>query len=201
MKIQLILHDRKMQSGRSMSEMLGVLAVVGVLSIAAISGFSFMMEVHKENVTLDRLSKVIAGVQTTNLLSNETVSKNGNGFVSKSVNMNNIISDIGGDMASDGSYITTPLKNENGDQVKISVKLVAPASFSIQTNNLSRRACKKIVQSNLGYSYVYDGSKWISYEELLNDDTAEAYCAKIVSQDKQTAFSNLFVKSAFAQPE
>ena len=43
---------RKAQSGRSMIEMLGVLIVIGVLSIAALSGFSYAMNRHKANETI-----------------------------------------------------------------------------------------------------------------------------------------------------
>ena len=43
---------RKTQSGRSMIEMLGVLAIIGVLSIAALSGFSYAMNRHKANETI-----------------------------------------------------------------------------------------------------------------------------------------------------
>ena len=43
---------KKFQSGRSMIEMLGVLAIIGVLSIAALSGFTYAMNRHKANETI-----------------------------------------------------------------------------------------------------------------------------------------------------
>ena len=43
---------KKFQSGRSMIEILGVLAIIGVLSIAALSGFSYAMNRHKANETI-----------------------------------------------------------------------------------------------------------------------------------------------------
>ena len=46
----------KTQSGRSMVEMLGVLAIIGVLSVGGIAGYSKAMFKYKVNQTLDILS-------------------------------------------------------------------------------------------------------------------------------------------------
>ena len=40
------------QSGRSMVEMLGVLAIIGVLSIAGIGGYKIAMDMNKSNLIL-----------------------------------------------------------------------------------------------------------------------------------------------------
>ena len=48
--------------GRSMVEMLGVLAIIGVLSVGAIAGYSKAMFKYKMNKTLDVLSHVITRV-------------------------------------------------------------------------------------------------------------------------------------------
>ncbi len=50
------------QKGRSMVEMLGVLAIIGVLSIGAIAGYSKAMFKYKMNKTLDVLSNAIARI-------------------------------------------------------------------------------------------------------------------------------------------
>ena len=41
------------QTGRSMVEMLGVLAIVGVLSIAGLMGYRYAMNKHKANLILN----------------------------------------------------------------------------------------------------------------------------------------------------
>lgn len=56
---------RTEESGRSMVEMLGVLAIVGVLSIGGIAGYSKAMAKYKINKTLDQLSMIITNVRTT----------------------------------------------------------------------------------------------------------------------------------------
>ena len=47
----------KSQSGRSMVEMLGVLAIIGVLSVGGIAGYSLSMRRHRANQIVDIVSK------------------------------------------------------------------------------------------------------------------------------------------------
>ena len=44
------------QSGRSMVEMLGVLAIVGVLSIGGIMGYSYAIDKYRANETMNDLN-------------------------------------------------------------------------------------------------------------------------------------------------
>ena len=48
------------ENGRSMVEMLGVLAIIGVLSVGGIAGYSKAMFKHKMNQTLDMISNAVA---------------------------------------------------------------------------------------------------------------------------------------------
>ena len=48
---------KKSQSGRSMVEMLGVLAIIGVLSVGGIAGYSLSMRRHRANGIIDLMSK------------------------------------------------------------------------------------------------------------------------------------------------
>ena len=65
-----IQHQKLMQSGRSMIEILGVLAVVGVLSIGGVAGYRYAMAKHKQNeffshlsiLLMDRTTKAKTGV-------------------------------------------------------------------------------------------------------------------------------------------
>ena len=52
------------QTGRSMIEMLGVLAIVGVLSVGGIAGYSKAMEKFKINKTIDQVSHIVANIRT-----------------------------------------------------------------------------------------------------------------------------------------
>ena len=53
------------EAGRSMVEMLGVLAIVGVLSIGGISGYSKAMAKYKVNKTLDQISLLVTNIRST----------------------------------------------------------------------------------------------------------------------------------------
>ncbi len=52
---------RKNESGRSMVEMLGVLAIIGVLSIGGIAGYTLSMNRYRANAVVDIANK-LAGV-------------------------------------------------------------------------------------------------------------------------------------------
>ena len=54
----------KKEYGRSMIEMLGVLAIIGVLSIGGLAGYTMAMNRHKANNLLDYISRCAVIVQT-----------------------------------------------------------------------------------------------------------------------------------------
>jgi hypothetical protein len=51
------------QYGRSMIEMLGVLAIVGVLSVGGIAGYSKAMTKFKINKTIDQISHLVTNIR------------------------------------------------------------------------------------------------------------------------------------------
>ena len=51
------------QTGRSMIEMLGVLAIIGVLSVGGIVGYSKAMQKQKLNTTRNQIAHIVAGVK------------------------------------------------------------------------------------------------------------------------------------------
>ena len=55
---------KKSQSGRSMVEMLGVLAIIGVLSVGGIAGYSLSMRRHRANQVVDLTSKYALNAYT-----------------------------------------------------------------------------------------------------------------------------------------
>lgn len=52
------------QSGRSMVEMLGVLAIIGVLSVGGIAGYAKAMQKYKLNKVEDQVSHIVANLRT-----------------------------------------------------------------------------------------------------------------------------------------
>ena len=52
------------QNGRSMVEMLGVLAIIGVLSAGGLAGYSKAMFKHKLNNTMDQITMLVTNIRT-----------------------------------------------------------------------------------------------------------------------------------------
>ncbi len=52
------------QNGRSMIEMLGVLAIIGVLSAAGLIGYSKAMAKHKMNRTINQMVQIVNNIHT-----------------------------------------------------------------------------------------------------------------------------------------
>ena len=55
----------KKEYGRSMIEMLGVLAIIGVLSIGGLAGYTMAMNRHRANTALDYAQRAFVVAQTT----------------------------------------------------------------------------------------------------------------------------------------
>ena len=55
---------KELQNGRSMIEMLGVLAIIGVLSIGGLAGYTMAMNRHRANQILDYVSRCAVAAQT-----------------------------------------------------------------------------------------------------------------------------------------
>ena len=55
---------RTNENGRSMIEMLGVLAIIGVLSIGGIAGYSKAMQKFKTNKVIDQVSMIVTNIRT-----------------------------------------------------------------------------------------------------------------------------------------
>ena len=55
---------KNIESGRSMIEMLGVLAIIGVLSVGGIAGYSKAMQKYRINKTIEQITLIAGNVRT-----------------------------------------------------------------------------------------------------------------------------------------
>ena len=55
---------KKLESGRTMIEMLGVLAIIGVLSVGGIAGYSKAMNKFKTNKVADNFAMIVTNIRT-----------------------------------------------------------------------------------------------------------------------------------------
>lgn len=140
------------ESGRSMVEMLGVLAIVGVLSIGGITGYSKAMAKYKINKTLDQISMLITNIRTTY------------GNQASYAGLDNttaIAYDMAGNDLAQGS--STDLKNAYTGAVTIQAVAAAGNDaacaagnycpvFSIKFENIEKSACVQIASADWGGS-------------------------------------------------
>jgi prepilin-type N-terminal cleavage/methylation domain-containing protein len=57
-------NKKALQSGRSMIEMLGVLAIVGILSAGGIAGYSMVMQSYKTNQLIERVQLISSRIKS-----------------------------------------------------------------------------------------------------------------------------------------
>ncbi len=58
-----MINQKKLESGRSMIEMLGVLAIIGVLSVGGIAGYSKAMLKYKTNKAIDEITQLASNIR------------------------------------------------------------------------------------------------------------------------------------------
>ena len=129
------------QNGRSMVEMLGVLAIIGVLSVGGIAGYSKAMTKFKINKSMDQISMLVANIRT--LFSGQ---RNYSGLSNANAISFGIIP---GEMDGGGSVIT----NAFAGKVTIATATVntnADAAFTIKYEGLGREACVTMATSDWG---------------------------------------------------
>ena len=137
------------QSGRSMVEMLGVLAIIGVLSVGGISGYSKAMAKFKLTKAQDQITMLLMNIRTA-----FATSPNYGGLNNASAIAYNIAP---GDMVPDFSTGATGINHAFGGAVDIkacgstgTADVSGGQYFYIELNNLGREACVSLASSDWG---------------------------------------------------
>ena len=133
------------QYGRSMIEMLGVLAIVGVLSVGGIAGYSKAMEKFKINKTTDQISQIVTNIRT--LYAQQTTYSGLN-------NENAIKMGVVPDELGSGATLT----NSFGGNVYIipsstTYEIQYGKVFAVQYRGLSKQACISLGTTDWGSSH------------------------------------------------
>ncbi len=150
-------------SGRSMIEMLGVLAIIGVLSVGGIAGYSKAMMKFKINKTMSQIAEIATNVRTLyaqqkdfNGLNNETA-----------VQMGIVPDELG-----------TTLKNIFGGNVYISsTDYDNDPGFSITYRDLSKDICIALATADWGTTDS-SGVVGIVFNDLSYNDDLAGYAKK-----------------------
>lgn len=161
---------RSEQSGRSMVEMLGVLAIIGVLSVGGIAGYSKAMAKFKLSKAMDQVSNVVTNVRT--LYSGQP---NYSGLTTTiAIQMGA----IGAEMLS-GKATTSASKAYNAfnGQVDVSataVNSVANMGFTVTFTGLGKEACVALSTADWGSG---SGSGLVSVAAGTGAGTGTAFTA------------------------
>ena len=203
MKIKRIIQTIQEQVGRTLMEMLAVLTIAGVISLVGLLALQYAMEMSRENETLNRYAKVVAGARTSRILQNQgdytKYDLNTGGllpeFQPQVVNMNDVISNIGDDIIvqKDRSYILAPLKGPVKDgtekQVEIYAYVETPEAFTVYADNLTYNACMKILLKDLGNDFAFEAQdelqEWLAGTSTKQKGVAADLCKKVVGDSNQ----------------
>ena len=115
----------KKQTGRSMIEMLAVLAIVGVLSIAALVGFTFAMNKHRANETIYDVMLRAANVP---MIDEE--------YANKPIGYEFLFPGLGQNSGRQGVYYPMLTIKDGG------------SSYYVEVTNVTYKVCKLILQMN-----------------------------------------------------
>lgn len=134
------------QSGRSMVEMLGVLAIIGVLSVGGIAGYSKAMAKFKTSKALDQVSTTVANIRT--LYSGQPNYEGLNTAIAIKMGA------IGAEMLSGQSATSATIAyNAFNGEVTITATEVSGrknAGFELVFSGLSKEACVQMASSDWG---------------------------------------------------
>ena len=133
------------ESGRSMIEMLGVLAIIGVLSVGGIAGYSQAMNKFKVSKTTDQIQTLVTNIRTLtasqknyNLVNNATILQK----------MGALTDEMCSDTTCSGSNMVNPY----GGAIKIGSYSTGNKHFYISYQGLPASACVSLATQAWGDS-------------------------------------------------
>ena len=140
------------ENGRSMVEMLGVLAIIGVLSVGGIAGYSKAMNKYKINKTTDQVSMLVANLRTLFSSQGDYAGLNNGQAIKFGVVPNDMYA-----AASNNTYASNyAIKNAFGGSVTIEADAARSAgdsgseAFVITYEGLTPEACVTIATGDWG---------------------------------------------------
>ena len=144
------------ESGRTMVEIILVLAIMGVLSVVSIYLYLYLMGKHRENETLNVIDKVVVGTYTSEK-PQEIFDEEGERLL-----VNRISSGI---EALDEYTLNTPLKTH------ISAYQIENGVYEVRLSNVSYGVCQRVLTGSSDYISAYKNHT--TGEGIYVEDTEE----------------------------
>lgn len=171
--------NKKAESGRTMMELLAVLAIFGVMSIVGISGYRYATQAYRENETLNDISVTVAGTRTWDVLRHYGDRSVDSPFI---LPIRDVVSNVryrSETTAADENVEDQALEARELESFTTAVhapvwaRIEHPGAFTIRVSGLSQSMCKKLVMADFGNTYVY---KQPEHNDFRRDfDKAEKY--------------------------
>lgn len=177
------------ENGRSMVEMLGVLAIIGVLSVGGIAGYSKAMNKFKINKTTDQISMLVANIRTI-----YSTQGNYEGLDNaRAVKFGVVPNDMIGAAEGEGTEATQDLKNAFGGSVVIAADAARDGTddeaFTIEYNGLSSEACVTLATGDWGSGQSSGLLGVAAQKGSDNASPADGATAELLAEAYTTGFS------------
>ena len=154
------------QSGRSMVEMLGVLAIIGVLSVGGIYGYSKAMAKFKLIKAQDQITMLLMNIRAAYATSPTYEGLDAQAAADFNLAPSEMIS---------GSGTDTKLYGAFGGEVKVEAASGASTYFHIRMTGLGKEACRSLATSDWGA----DGLISMVVKGGANDAEADVSCTSV----------------------
>lgn len=140
-----MMNIKKFEQGRSMIEMLGVLAIIGVLSVGGINGFSKAMDAHKVNTIVEQIGSIIANAKSVGL-------RQGGKYTGLDTNAAKKMKIIPDEMIDSSGKVTHVYGGEVrvGSAKELYGSTPTDKGVVVELKSLSRNACIQILSKGLG---------------------------------------------------
>lgn len=140
-----MMNIKKLEQGRSMIEMLGVLAIIGVLSVGGINGFSKAMDAHKINTIVEQIGTIIANAKSIGL-------RQGGKYTGLDTSAAKKMKIIPDEMIDSSGKVTHVYGGEVrvGSAKELYGSTPTDKGVVVELKSLSRNACIQILSKGLG---------------------------------------------------
>lgn len=140
-----MMNINKLEQGRSMIEMLGVLAIIGVLSVGGINGFSKAMDAHKINTIVEQIGTIIANAKSIGL-------RQGGKYTGLDTSAAKKMKIIPDEMIDSSGKVTHVYGGEVrvGSAKELYGSTPTDKGVVVELKSLSRNACIQILSKGLG---------------------------------------------------
>ncbi len=139
------------ESGRSMIEMLGVLAIIGVLSVGGIAGYSKAMNKYKTNKVADNVSMIVTNIRTLYAQQDDFNGLNNTSAVKMGVVPNELITNATNGTLTNAFLGTVVIEAVNA--AGLDANAGTDKAFLVTFGGLSKEACVTLATNDWGSGY------------------------------------------------